>query len=85
MARLCSPHFDFGLESAIASHALALTPTPLPQEGEGLKGEAESRLYSTTTGIFPIRACHSFGPVLCTDSPVESTATVTGMSCTSNS
>ena len=28
---------------------------------------------------------HSFGPVLCTEVPVESTATVTGMSCTSNS
>ena len=41
--------------------------------------------YSTTTGILPIFACHSRGPVLCTDSPLESTATVTGMSCTSNS
>lgn len=32
-----------------------------------------------------MRACHSRGPVMCTDSPVESTATVTGMSCTVNS
>ena len=40
---------------------------------------------ATTTGILPIRACHSRGPVWCTDSPVESTATVTGMSCTVNS
>src|SRR3989442_3656114 len=28
---------------------------------------------------------HSAGPVLCTEIPFESTATVTGMSCTSNS
>lgn|GEM_PF-3949152 len=41
--------------------------------------------HSTTTGILPMRACHSRGPVLCTDSPVESTATVTGMSSTVNS
>ncbi len=40
---------------------------------------------STTTGILPMRDCHSRGPVLCTDSPLESTATVTGMSLTSNS
>ncbi|VVE52883.1 hypothetical protein PFI31113_04788 [Pandoraea fibrosis] len=41
--------------------------------------------YSAATGILPILACHSFGPVWCTDTPVESTATVTGMSLTSNS
>ena len=41
--------------------------------------------YATTTGIFPIFACHSFGPVWCTEVPLESTATVTGMSLTSNS
>lgn len=41
--------------------------------------------YATTTGILPILACHSRGPVLWTDSPVESTATVTGMSSTVNS
>ncbi len=32
-----------------------------------------------------MRCCHSFGPVSCTDTPFESTATVTGMSFTSNS
>jgi hypothetical protein len=37
------------------------------------------------TGILPIFACHSFGPVWCTEVPLESTATVTGMSFTSNS
>jgi hypothetical protein len=42
-------------------------------------------VQASTTGIFPIRACHCFGPVVWTDSPVESTATVTGMSRTSNS
>jgi len=37
------------------------------------------------TGIFPIRARHSRGPVSCTEVPFASTATVTGMSRTSNS
>ena len=40
---------------------------------------------AVTTGIFPIRARHSRGPVSCTDAPLASTATVTGMSRTSNS
>jgi OFA family oxalate/formate antiporter-like MFS transporter len=40
---------------------------------------------AAATGILPIRACHSRGPVSCTDVPSESTATVTGMSLTSNS
>jgi len=40
---------------------------------------------ATATGILPIFACHSFGPVLCTLVPSLSTATVTGMSLTSNS
>ena len=40
---------------------------------------------ATATGIFPILACHSFGPVSCTEVPCESTATVTGMSLISNS
>ena len=47
--------------------------------------EAIPRPQATTTGIFPIFACHSFGPVWCTLLPRLSTATVTGMSCTSNS
>ena len=41
--------------------------------------------HTTATGILPIRFCHSRGPVSCTDSPFASTATVTGMSSTSNS
>src|SRR5690606_4173668 len=41
--------------------------------------------HATTTGILPMRACHSRGPVWCTEVPCESTATVTGMSLTSNS
>ena len=44
-----------------------------------------SQPQATTTGILPILACHSFGPVWCTLLPRLSTATVTGMSCTSNS
>ena len=44
-----------------------------------------ARIQAVTTGILPIRACHSAGPVSWTELPVESTATVTGMSSTSNS
>ena len=49
-----------------------------------LDSEARSR-QATATGIFPIFARHSAGPDLCTALPPESTATVTGMSFTSNS
>jgi hypothetical protein len=54
--------------------------------GHGLL-ESRMRLgnQATLTGILPIFACHSFGPVMCTEVPSESTATVTGMSFTSNS
>ena len=45
----------------------------------------ENADQAATTGILPIRACHSFGPVMCAEVPPESTATVTGMSTTSNS
>ena len=41
--------------------------------------------YSTATEILLMRVCHSFGPVSCTELPSESTATVTGISFTSNS
>lgn len=37
------------------------------------------------TGIFPIFACQIFGAVSCTELPVTSTATLTGMSSTTNS
>jgi len=40
---------------------------------------------TTATGILPMRACHSRGPVWCTLVPWASTATVTGMSVTLNS
>jgi len=43
------------------------------------------RAYSAATGILPIFACHSRGPVWCTEVPSLDTATVTGMSLTSNS
>lgn len=43
------------------------------------------RDQAVATGILPIRACHSFGPVTWADVPPASTATVTGMSTTSNS
>ncbi len=51
--------------------------------GRGVK--PQRRRQAASTGIFAIRACHSFGPVSCTETPAESTATVTGMSRTSNS
>ena len=51
---------------------------------------ASAQRHADVTAIFPnddaaIRAAHSFGPVLCTETPSESTATVTGMSAISNS
>ena len=48
-------------------------------------GRKRKQGQATATGIFPIFACHSFGPVMCAEVPPESTATVTGMSTTSNS
>ncbi len=47
--------------------------------------ELGRELQATATGILPILDCQSLGPVLCTLVPDESTATVTGMSLTSNS
>ena len=57
------------------------------QPGVGLthSADANAELQATATGILPMRACHSFGPVVCTEVPSESTATVTGMSSISNS
>jgi S-adenosylmethionine:tRNA ribosyltransferase-isomerase len=40
---------------------------------------------AAATAILPMRARHSRGPVSCTEVPLQSTATVTGMSLTSNS
>jgi len=77
---------------AYARFQLSLRPHPHPPAGTFSRREKGSCWaifglwpYATTTGIFPMRACHSFGPVWCTDVPAESTATVTGMSFTSNS
>ena len=52
-----------------------------------IEGGNGRRRYATLTGIFSalIFWPHSLGPASCTDSPRESTATVTGMSSTSNS
>ena len=55
------------------------------QQASGPLEPEARRNQATATGIFPILACHSFGPVMCADVPPESTATVTGMSTTSNS
>ena len=59
-------------------------------DAEARAGNDAGVAHASTTGIWPgvvfaIRACHARGPVWCTDSPVASTATVTGMSCTVNS
>ena len=55
-------------------------------EGRGGEGVRCAHIfYSMTTGILPIFVRHSFGPVWCTEVPALSTATVTGMSFTSNS
>ena len=57
----------------------------VPFRNQEWRDAAPTVRQPSTTGILPIRACHSFGPVLWTEVPCESTATVTGMSFTSNS
>ena len=62
------------------------TAEPRPRRPGGRRrGRSDGRVQAVTTGIFPIFIRHSAGPVLCTDWPVGSTATVTGMSLISNS
>ena len=60
-----------------------------PDDGDARALNAPSqrgqKTHATATGILPIFYCHSRGPVWCTEVPFESTATVTGMSFTSNS
>ncbi len=53
----------------------------------GANGRRGRHDQAEMTGTFSasMRAAHSFGPVLCTEVPLASTATVTGMSVTSNS
>ncbi len=59
--------------------------TPAP--GRGLLFVAEGKAYSSLSLAImsAIFAFHTCGPVMWTDSPLVSTATVTGMSFTSNS
>ena len=77
------PYFDAPYIGYItATSALNCLWHLLPASGENSDPD---KAYATTTGILPMRACHSLGPVSCTDVPCESTATVTGMSCTVNS
>ena len=45
----------------------------------------EGACQPSTTGILPILACQTFGPSMWAEVPPASTATVTGMSTTSNS
>ena len=77
-------------EEAKACGPVPCEPRPLTSilspEGRGGEGVRFAHgFYSTTTGILPIFVRHSFGPVWCTEVPALSTATVTGMSFTSNS
>src|SRR5882672_2190870 len=58
-------------------------PVPLPVKHQ--PWPAESGASRRLTGTFPIFPHHSRGPVVCTAVPSLSTATVTGMSLTSNS
>ncbi len=87
-SRVARREYPYGL----SNHRVDTAPRPpiessagSPHRGKAKSVECTGGVYSTTTGIFPIRACHSRGPVLCTEVPALSTATVTGMSCTSNS
>ncbi len=64
-----------------------------PVAWPGIKNPARAGLFccrrpgyfTWTTWLSAIFCFHSAGPVICTDSPLLSTATVTGMSLTSNS
>ncbi len=56
-----------------------------PRRGRRRRRALRAQRHWKMTGILPILACHSLGPVWCTDVPAESTATVTGMSSTVNS
>ena len=73
--RVAVPHPGTSRKTKKPASAKALTGSP----------EMQSTNQTTATGILPIRACHSRGPVMCAEVPPESTATVTGMSTTSNS
>ncbi len=73
------PDLAHDVSGAPPSHG-SLCPPRAPQTAA-----PQPEAYSTVTGILPMRACHSLGAVLCTLVPLESTATVTGMSRTSNS
>ena len=66
------------------SVTVRLPSSIIPRGGCGERA-LRAHHYWMTKGIFPILACHSRGPVWCTELPPESTATVTGMSSTVNS
>lgn len=58
---------------------------PAPRRGPGLRAAAGAGYCTSTARLSAIFCCQICGPVMCTDSPLASTATVTGMSLTSNS
>ena len=79
--RLGDIFLDPGMHSpAMRQHHLRPRAGGVDIEGWQMVDQAVS-----TTGILPIFIRHSFGPVLWTLEPFESTATVTGISLTSNS
>ena len=67
---------EFG-DSILAESAAAIRAT----HGPGKRAVHQA----AATAILPMRVRHSRGPVSCTEVPLQSTATVTGMSLTSNS
>ena len=73
------------IRRAGAGAAATAPAAAAPESARPARGRSGGPDQAVTTGIFPIFIRHSAGPVLCTDWPVESTATVTGMSLTSNS
>ncbi len=80
-----------GLGRGTGRRAAARAGRPSSRPGSGHRSNAHAIAperapgQAAVTGILPIRARHSRGPVSCTDVPFASTATVTGMSRTSNS
>lgn len=67
-------------------HVTHIPPMKKPGTWPGFfMGRSRSDHCTSTARFSAIFFCQMAGPVMCTDSPLVSTATVTGMSFTSNS
>ncbi len=86
--RACArqPYFWYGIGDPRGRFFVRATSQLFNCEGHELGNDALMG-HATATGILNslIRFSHSAGPVWCTEAPLASTATVTGMSFTSNS